>query len=127
MLTPVAIGRLFDTAAARLSRQHDRPTAERVREAERRLDDARARMMNWAAQRRARDAYMAQQWEVTSDMYVPINVAGLEEFAATDAVAVVPVRNSVPNNTRSFRDMIRQFMPCVERPAPQATFGWRCA
>jgi hypothetical protein len=70
--------------------------------AERRLASARNRMRDATLQAEARTKYREVPWEVTSMMRAPVNAGGLDEFGATAAADVVPVRKRVANNTPSY-------------------------
>ena len=124
ILGPQQIGLKYEAALRRLDKAERRPDVLRVQQAKRRLETARQRMMNPAVQRMERDKYREQRWEVTNRMCVPIDVKGLEEFAATEAAKVVPVRNRRPDNKDSYKVMIENLLRNVKRPHAGSRFGW---
>lgn len=123
-LSPAAIGRLFDNATLRLNRgaQHEDP--EEIARASRRLLDSCMQMQNPAAQEAARAAYRAKGFEVVHAMRIPIDIAALERYAQQPEAAEVPTRKRVANNTRSYRQMIADFLPHVTRCAHGGPFGF---
>ena len=80
MLTRIEVAHLFEAAVTRLNLGRHKPDEGTVRRAEERLEGARQRMMNPAAQRAARDAYKQQGVQTTSVMRTPINVKALEDL-----------------------------------------------
>ena len=85
-----AVAALYNSALTRLNLHAQQQDAQRLARARQRLTGACQRMQNQACQRAARAAYRAQPWEVTNVLRTPVNIAGLEAFAATPEALAVP-------------------------------------